>query len=94
MQTAARVHAVVRGSVQEVGFRYFALEAARDLTLTGWVRNRWDGTVELVAEGPRPAVESLLAALSRGPRSAHVEQVDSQWLDATGEFKAFSIRVL
>jgi acylphosphatase len=77
-----------------VGFRYFAYEAARDLALTGWVRNRWDGTVEVVAEGPREALEGLLAALARGPRVARVERVDHDWEDATGEFKTFGVRLV
>ncbi len=94
MDSPARLHAAIRGSVQGVGFRYFALESARALGLTGWVRNRWDGSVEVVAEGPRSALESFLAQLARGPRSAHVDEVESEWNEASGEFGAFNVRLL
>ena len=89
---AARLHAVVEGRVQGVGFRYFVEENAMNLGLKGWVRNRWDGSVEVVAEGPRPAVERLLAALRRGPSASLVTDVQADWLPATGEFKYFQVR--
>jgi acylphosphatase len=77
-----------------VGYRYFAHDTARHLGLTGWVRNRWDGAVETVAEGERPGLEAYLEALTRGPRGARVEHVESEWLDASGEFEAFGVRLL
>ena len=76
---AAVLHAVVRGRVQGVGFRFFVLQQADALGLSGWVRNRADGSVEVRAEGNRPALESLLADLRRGPTAAHVEGVDHDW---------------
>ncbi|TMG57453.1 MAG: acylphosphatase, partial [Chloroflexi bacterium] len=54
-----RLHAVVRGDVQGVGFRYYVQRKARQLGLPGWVRNNDDGSVELVAEGERDALEQL-----------------------------------
>lgn len=90
---AARLHAIVRGSVQGVGFRFFALEAARRLGLTGWVRNRWDGAVETVAEGSRSALKGYLLDLTTGPRSSHVDDVETEWLEASNEFQAFSVRI-
>jgi acylphosphatase len=86
-----RLHAIVEGRVQGVGFRYFVLETAEALGVTGWVRNRWDDTVEVMAEGERPRLEKLLSALQRGPRSAFVSKVDVDWLPATGEFRRFGI---
>ncbi len=88
----SRLHALVGGRVQGVSFRYFVVEQAADLDLTGWVRNRWDGSVEVTAEGPHTRLEQLLQALRQGPPMAHVEDVDFAWLEATGEFTGFSIR--
>jgi acylphosphatase len=88
----ARLHAVVEGRVQGVGFRYFVLEVASTLQVTGWVRNRWNETVEVTAEGPRSDLEKLLRALERGPRSAFVSDVRQEWLPATGEFASFYVR--
>jgi len=88
-----RLHAVVEGRVQGVGFRYFVEETALALNLTGWVRNRWNGTVETVAEGERAILEKFLLTLQRGPRSARVSEVSSQWLPATGEFNRFTIKM-
>jgi acylphosphatase len=71
--------ALVTGAVQGVGFRVFAQRQAAALGLRGWVRNRPDGAVEVVAQGPREAVGQLLAALRRGPRLARVDQVNEDW---------------
>ena len=87
-----RLHATVEGLVQGVGFRYFVLETALDLGLTGWVRNRWDGSVEVTAEGSRSGLETLLNALYRGPRNADVRGVQPEWLPASGEFSDFSLK--
>jgi acylphosphatase len=87
----ARLHAIVEGMVQGVNFRFYTRRQARSLLLTGWVRNRPDGSVEVVAEGPRPQLESLLAFLHTGPPSAMVTRVASTWSAATGEFDAFEI---
>jgi acylphosphatase len=66
----------VRGRVQHVGFRWFVARTARDLALTGWVRNAEDGTVEVAAEGAAAQVDLLLAALRRGPSQAFVQSVE------------------
>jgi acylphosphatase len=78
--------------VQGVGFRYFAQDAARDLGLTGWVRNRRDGTVETLAEGTRSALEAYLLAIEKGPRGGHVDGVEHEWSEGTGEFDGFHAR--
>ena len=72
---AARVHLVVSGLVQGVGFRLAAQREARRLGLSGWVRNRADGRVEAVAEGPEPAIEQMVAWCRRGPPGARVRDV-------------------
>ena len=91
-QKQQRLHAVVYGRVQGVGFRYFTQERAVFLGLTGWVRNRWNGTVELVAEGPGADLETFLKAIQRGPRAGTTQNVNVDWLENTGEFSAFRIR--
>jgi acylphosphatase len=68
------------------------LENAEALGLSGWVRNRWDGSVEVVAEGARPALQKLEAALRRGPRAAYVTGVSVEWVQATEEFSGFHLR--
>src|SRR4051812_25501400 len=75
----ARLEAVVRGRVQGVGFRAFVRERARRLGLGGFVRNEWDGTVLVVAEGPRDRLEALLEALRQGPAGAWVSSVETRW---------------
>jgi acylphosphatase len=88
----ARVQAVVHGRVQGVSFRYYTQRRASSLDLTGYVRNLWDGTVEVVAEGPRQSLEELLAFLHVGPRAALVTQVDTEWPRPTGAFTHFEVR--
>ena len=88
-----RLHAIVEGRVQGVGFRAFVQQNAYELQLMGWVRNKWDGSVEVLAEGKRGDLERLLAALHRGPRSANVTRVKDSWETATGEFSSFRVRM-
>ena len=64
--------AVVSGAVQGVGFRFFAQRAAREARVTGWVRNRPDGTVETVVEGEADAVARYLELLRSGPAGGRV----------------------
>ncbi len=86
------LHAIVRGRVQMVGFRYFVVEAAQALDLGGWVRNLDDGSVELVAEGPEERLRRLEAALSDGPPLARVDSVDARWSDALEGHEGFEPR--
>jgi len=88
----SRLHATVSGRVQGVSFRYFVIEQADILDLLGWVRNRWDGSVELIAEGSQQNLESLLQALREGPPMARVENVEFEWLPFTGEYNGFAVR--
>lgn len=90
----ARLHATVSGRVQGVNFRYYTIRTAQRLGLTGWVANRWDGTVETVAEGSREALDEFRTFLRRGSPSAFVQQVDDKWESPTGEFERFGIRYL
>jgi acylphosphatase len=87
---ASALRALVRGRVQGVGFRVFAMRRARELGLKGFVRNLGDGrTVEVVAEGQKAALEALLAALHIGPPAAHVEGIDVSWTRPTGSYEGF-----
>lgn len=86
------LHAIVEGRVQGVGFRNFVLDNATRLGLTGWVRNRWNGDVECLAEGDRQALDKLLSALQRGPRSGFVANVRVDWQKASGEYNYFSVK--
>jgi acylphosphatase len=86
-----RLEAVVHGRVQGVNFRYYTQLRARALGLRGYVRNRWDGSVEVVAEGPVGTLEELLAFLHEGPSHAIVLKVEAQWRPAAGEFQDFGV---
>ncbi len=90
--TKARFHATVEGRVQGVGFRYFVLDNAVALGLAGWVRNRYDQSVEVLAEGERENLERLVALLWKGPRSSFVSNVKIEWQSDQGEFNHFSVR--
>jgi acylphosphatase len=87
-----RLEALVHGRVQGVSFRFYTQRRAAQLGLTGYVRNRWDGTVQVVAEGPRAELENLLAFLRVGPQSALVTEVNTRWPDPTNEFARFEVR--
>jgi acylphosphatase len=85
----ARVHLRIYGQVQGVFFRASTEAEARRLGLTGWVRNRPDGSVEVVAEGPKAKLEELLAWCRHGPPRAQVDRVEVEWGEAGGEFSGF-----
>jgi acylphosphatase len=85
------VRATVRGRVQQVGYRQACRQTARSLGLVGWVRNLDDGTVELMAQGPRDDVNSLVGWLWSGPRGAMVTGVESDNVAADPTLKDFFI---
>ncbi len=87
----ARLHVYVGGIVQGVGFRFFVLQYGETLNLHGWVRNRFNGQVEVLAEGPKAQLEALLEKLRVGPYSARVDQVDVEWLDIRGDLPPFTV---
>ncbi len=70
-----RIHLIISGRVQGVGFRYFCQSHAQRLGLTGYVRNREDGSVEVEIEGEDVAVEEFVTLAWNGPRAAHVHDV-------------------
>lgn len=88
-----RVHIVVEGLVQGVGFRWFAHHRAESLGINGWVRNLYDGKVEIEAEGDRSLLEEFIKEIKIGPRSAHVSNLRVDWRDGMApEFHRFEIR--
>jgi acylphosphatase len=82
---------IVSGRVQGVGFRYFAIRAARHIGVAGTVRNLPDGTVEAVAEGSRTAIDEFRAALERGPSHGLVTRVDEMEMHPTGRYAGFEV---
>jgi acylphosphatase len=81
------VHLLVTGRVQGVGFRWFVRVAGRRLGLSGWVRNREDGSVEIAASGPQEKLDELRRQAGRGPDAAMVEAVqDLEEVDEDLEF--------
>ncbi len=87
-----RVHAIITGRVQGVSYRWYTQREAERLGLTGWVRNKLDGSVELVAEGSRADLDALLRWCEGGPPMAAVSAVQPEFEDAQGEFPRFTIR--
>ena len=80
----ARLEASIRGRVQGVGFRWFVNREGRRLGLAGWVANESDGSVRIVADGPREDLETLLELLSEGPPASIVERVVVNWPPVAG----------
>jgi acylphosphatase len=92
METLERWHAFVEGWVQGVGFRYFVRDAATRLGATGWVRNRRDGRVEIVAEGQGAILQALESEVRRGPPASRVESITATREPASGEFTGFNLQ--
>ena len=88
---SVRIHALVQGVVQGVGFRYFVLNAARTAGLVGYVKNLRDGSVEILAEGPREDLARFARDVSEGPRRGLVKDVQLRWTESTGEFESFEV---
>ncbi|MDL1893071.1 acylphosphatase [Sphingobacteriales bacterium CHB3] len=90
---SVRVHIVVEGLVQGVGFRWFVLRKAESLGINGWVRNLYNGNVEIEAEADRSLLEEFIKEIKVGPRSAHVTNVRIEWKEVSpNEFSSFTIR--
>jgi acylphosphatase len=81
---------IITGRVQGVGFRFYTQRKARELGITGWVRNRRDGAVEAMVQGSSGAVEAMIAWARRGPPSAVVAEV--RVTEASGDFAEFETR--
>ncbi len=88
-----RIHLEVYGRVQGVGFRHFVRTKADELGLTGWVRNRHQGHVEIVAEGKKNYLDLLINHVKKGPTSSHVSDLKIEWLKATDQYDRFQVRM-
>lgn len=84
------IRLTISGRVQGVGYRAWAAAQARSLGISGWVRNRTDGRVELLARGSREALDLLEESCRRGPAGARVDKVESE--PAAAEDKTFEVR--
>lgn len=91
METKTRAHAIISGRVQGVWFRMETKQAAESYGVTGWVRNRRDGTVEAVFEGTEADVKSALEWCRQGPPLAKVTKIDVTWQSYSGEFEGFDV---
>lgn len=86
-----QIHIRVDGHVQGVGFRYFVYDFAQSKSLCGWVRNRYNGEVEVLAEGSRAELEDLLEHVRRGPSRSMVTEVKFDWSSASNLYDKFSM---
>jgi len=82
---------IVRGRVQGVGFRWFVDHEARQLGVNGWVRNNFDGTVEVLAMGNDQQLATLKQRLQRGPRAARVDEVEEIPAEPVAGLETFRI---
>ncbi len=85
------IHLIISGEVQGVGYRYFCYQKARQYEVVGVVRNRPDGSVEVVAEGDRGMLEIFIQDLKAGPFSATVRNVKITWSEFTGQYRSFDV---
>jgi acylphosphatase len=85
-----RAHIHFTGTVQGVGFRYTTLSFAQQLSLTGWVKNLSDGSVQAEVEGPREKIEELLSQL-KGQFGSFIREQQIEWVASRGEFDKFLI---
>jgi acylphosphatase len=87
-----RITVRYEGRVQGVGFRYTAVGLAQDLDLTGWVKNEFDGSVSVVAEGEEESLMELLQAIRRSNLGKYISNELIRRSAATGEFTGFGVR--
>ena len=92
MNMKKQLHIIVSGRVQGVFFRANAQKQARKLNLKGWCKNLPDRTVEILLEGEESQLEKFLVWCRKGPMFARVDNIETKWKRATGEFNLFSIR--
>lgn len=85
------VKITVSGIVQGVGFRYFIARAAAELGLSGYVKNLWNGDVEIYAEGRKEFLEEIVKKAGEGPSHSRVSDCKVEWLDFTNKYDNFEI---
>jgi len=87
-----RLHLIIQGQVQGVGFRYFSSQEAQKLGLTGFVMNLPNTEVEIVAEGPEEALKIFLNQCYNGFGRSKIDNIEIHWSGPIGEFSNFVIR--
>jgi acylphosphatase len=85
------INIIVKGIVQGVGFRYFVYNNAVNLGLKGYVKNLYDGAVEIDVEGDRSLIEELIKEVKVGPRFAHITNMITNWQEANKHYKNFEV---
>ena len=91
MEKYSRLHVFIYGHVHGVGFRYYVFQRATQLNIHGVVRNRLDGSVEVIAEGNKSNLVAFLGYLKKGPQLSYITQVKHSWLECEDEFSVFKI---
>ena len=91
MSEKASAFMVVSGSVQGVGFRFFAVRKAQEYGLKGWVRNTFEGTVESEVEGEKNLILDYIKDLKTGPGGAKVKDVQVEWKEFKNKYSDFQI---
>lgn len=84
-------HVYISGYVQGVAFRYYTIRQAKNLGVTGWVRNLRDGRVEVLVEGEESQVNQLVNWCRQGPPAAHVTDIQTEIQPYTGKFTTFDV---
>jgi len=92
MAEKVRVHIFVSGLVQGVFFRHNTRQVAKELGITGWVRNLPDEGVEIMAEGEKEKIEKLIKWARKGPSIARVDKFNAEYEEYKGEFNSFEVR--
>ena len=86
-----QLHLVIEGSVQGVGFRYYIYELGNRLKLTGWVKNKINGNVEILAEGQRESLDILYSEAKKGPPMAQVVNALIEWRKPINDLPPFTV---
>lgn len=87
-----RAHVIIQGQVQGVGYRYFAMKTAQQASIVGWVKNREDGSVELIAQGEESAIEQFAWTLRNKHPWAKINNMEIQWIENEDNLHAFEIK--
>ena len=85
-------HIRIHGKVQGVGYRFFATRVARRMGLKGWVQNMRDGSVEVLVEGEKQAIDDWIEELREGPRFAEVTRIEQESKEFSGKLPDFDVK--
>lgn len=88
----ATFHIIVHGRVQGVGFRFYTQQQANNFGIKGWVKNRADGTVEIVAQGDKTTMQKFVASVKKGSPASKVEHVEIKEVRRTKGYNSFQVK--